>query len=665
MLRRPHAYPEKSAHGEEYNGVYYLEGAGAAEPTLTPKLYLRRLHLRGLASLVIWREEVVQLPRRSAELPRLAKGEKVLDGLRPGSAPTEAIRFEHVLASARAFLALACLLATWLDPTELARNPPLAYGFLAFYAVHAFLVLLLLRIRQAPTPGFCLTLHTVDVIWPALISLVTTGPNSPFFIFYVFVLLEAAFRWGLLETLATAGATVILVLLEGILAAYGPQVFRPFLGGGFEWSGFAIRAMYLLTMGYLLGYLGEEEKDLRAETSAVARIIAKVQSGLGLRNALRAVLDEVLRLFNAPRAILALQETSGGRAFVWEARRIGGDQEVALSSAEVDASSRRAYFFDPPGEAWQAQQADEALPGRLYDLLVLDSAGMRLRNVSWTLREAFIKAQNFRSVLSVSVYSGAEWSGQLFVFDPRRAPYGEAGLRFLQSLCQQVAPSIYNVFLVGRLRSRAGAMERARVARELHDGVIQSLIGLEMHVDVLRREAEASGGDVADGLSRLQHVLRREVLNLRELMQQMKPLDLGPRQLLDFLAHTVDKFGRDAGITTQFVSSLREVSMRPRVCNEVARLVQEALVNARKHSGARNVLVRFDALDGNWRLVVDDDGRGFGFSGRLALNDLDAARKGPVVIKERVRALGGELVLESSSGRGSRLEITIPQKAHG
>jgi signal transduction histidine kinase len=598
-------------------------------------------------------------------LARLAQSEKVLDRLRSDAAPTEAIRVEHVLASARAFLALACLLATWLDPSALARNAPLAYGFLVIYAVHAFLVLSLLRIRQAPSPGFCLAVHAVDVLWPALISLVTTGPNSQFFIFYVFVLLEAAYRWGLVETLATAGATIVLFLSQGILAAYGPRFFQPFLEGGFEWSRFAIRAMYLLTMGYLLGYLGEEEKELRAETSAVARSIAKVQSGLGLRNALRAVLDEVLRLFGAPRALLALQETSGGRAFLWEARRMGEDQDVALSSSEVDASSRRAYFFDPPGEAWQALRGDPSLPGQLYNLLVLDGAGIRRRNVSWNLREAFLKAQNFHSVLSVSANSGGEWSGQVFVFDPRRAPFGESRLRFLQSLCQQVAPAIYNVYLVGRLRSRAGAVERARVARELHDGVIQSLIGLEMHVDVLRREAEGSAGHVAEGLAHLQQVLRSEVLNLRELMQQMKPLDLGPRQLLDFLAYTVDKFGRDAGIATQFVSSLQEVSMRPRVCNEVARLVQEALVNVRKHSGARNVLVRFDAQDGNWRLVIDDDGRGFGFSGRLALDELDAARKGPVVIKERVRALGGELVLDSAVGRGSRLVITIPQRAHG
>ena len=102
-----------------------------------------------------------------------------------------------------------------------------------------------------------------------------------------------------------------------------------------------------------------------------------------------------------------------------------------------------------------------------------------------------------------------------------------------------------------------------------------------------------------------------------------------------------------------------------RVCNEVARIVQEALVNIRKHSGARNVIVRFDSQDGNWKLVIDDDGKGFDFAGRLTHAQLEASRQGPLVIKERVRSIGGELAVESASGRGARLEITFPQKAYG
>ncbi len=65
----------------------------------------------------------------------------------------------------------------------------------------------------------------------------------------------------------------------------------------------------------------------------------------------------------------------------------------------------------------------------------------------------------------------------------------ERELRFAQNALRQVAPALYSIYLFRRLRSRAGAMERARVARELHDTAIQSLISIEMQVDVLRRRS--------------------------------------------------------------------------------------------------------------------------------------------------------------------------------
>jgi len=211
--------------------------------------------------------------------------------------------------------------------------------------------------------------------------------------------------------------------------------------------------------------------------------------------------------------------------------------------------------------------------------------------------------------------------------------------------------------------TNAKAMDRALVARELHDGAIQSLIGLEVQVDVLRRGASDSP-PMAEELGRVQQMLRQEVLNLRELMRQMRPLDLDPRQLPEFLAESVDKFRRETGIAASFVSELREIALPPRICTELARIAQEALVNVRRHSGAANVVLRLSLENGAGRLVVDDDGRGFDFSGRMSQTELDAARKGPVIIKERVRSIGGLIAIESTPGRGARLEITFPNEPH-
>jgi len=226
---------------------------------------------------------------------------------------------------------------------------------------------------------------------------------------------------------------------------------------------------------------------------------------------------------------------------------------------------------------------------------------------------------------------------------------------------RQVAPALYSVYLFRRFRSRAGAVERARVARELHDTVIQSLISIEMQVDVLRRRG-ASDAQIATELERIQELLRQEVLNLRELMQTMRPPDLGPHQFLDFIAELVERFSRDTGVAARFVSELQEVTLPARSCRELARVVQEGLVNIRKHSGAQSAMVRFSAQNGCWKLVIDDDGKGFPFAGRYTLAELDELRRGPTVIKERVRSVGGDMVIESNPGHGSRVEITVQQK---
>jgi signal transduction histidine kinase len=75
------------------------------------------------------------------------------------------------------------------------------------------------------------------------------------------------------------------------------------------------------------------------------------------------------------------------------------------------------------------------------------------------------------------------------------------------------------------------------------------------------------------------------------------------------------------------------------------------------------VVVKFESADGYWRLTIDDDGRGFHFPGRFSLAELEAQRRGPVVIKECARALDAELIIDSQPGHGLRLEVILPHKA--
>src|SRR3972149_4361860 len=115
---------------------------------------------------------------------------RFLDRLRVQDAG-ELRRAERVLATARAFLAVSSFVAIYLDPTEPTRYAGLAYTSLAIYVFYSLLIVGYLRVRQEPTARLSIVLHGVDIVWPTYITLFTEGPNSPFFLYFLFVLLAA------------------------------------------------------------------------------------------------------------------------------------------------------------------------------------------------------------------------------------------------------------------------------------------------------------------------------------------------------------------------------------------------------------------------------------------------------------------------------------------
>jgi two-component system sensor histidine kinase DegS len=164
-------------------------------------------------------------------------------------------------------------------------------------------------------------------------------------------------------------------------------------------------------------------------------------------------------------------------------------------------------------------------------------------------------------------------------------------------------------------------------------------------------------------LLEVQQLVQNEAANVRNLIHQLEPLDFDPRHLVDFLSGMVTRYRQDTGIGAQFVCDTSQVNLPPATCRELAGIVREALANVRRHSGAQHVLVRLGRQQGGWGLIIEDDGRGFSFSGRFTQAQLEEDRRGPLVIKQRVRAIEGELTIISKAGQGARLEIKVPDLA--
>jgi signal transduction histidine kinase len=419
-----------------------------------------------------------------------------------------------------------------------------------------------------------------------------------------------------------------------------------------------MRALYLVIFGVLIGYLAESENRRRAEALSISLVASKARVQAGLKGTLEAVLQELLKLFEGQEVLLVASETGVSGAYLWRTEMLDKTDKTVFTSCQLSASEEQLYLFPMPvdcvGAVWRR--------GSKKSTSVVDRGGGRIRGKECYLPPEFLAQHPFGRVVMSTVSASPALSARLFVVDPKTEGDWETQLHFLQNLVNEVTPAVYNVYLLRRLRSRAAAVERARVARDLHDGVIQSLHAIGFRLYALRAQKTIEACERDQELREIQQLVQSEAVNIRNLIQQLKPLDFDPRHLVDFLAGMIERYKYDTGIAANFVCDLRDTAFPPRLCREVAAIVQEALVNVAKHSGAKNVLIRLALHEEAWILTIDDDGRGFEFCGRFSHSELEEARRGPMIIKDRVRAIGGELSIDTRPGRGARLEIKIPRQ---
>ncbi len=540
-------------------------------------------------------------------------------------------------------------------------SPLLRPLLLGGYVIFALAILIVLRTSGGLRSRTTTLVHAIDVSAAASLTLLT-GAATPFLLMVLFPLIAAAHRWGFRATMATAAAVVLLLASPAMLITVGPKAIAaavPGESGALRLLG--LRTALVLVAGVLLGYLTQTEKRIRAEGASIAAIVSRIELRMGLSKAMALVFDAIVRLFDANRAILVIHEIASDRVWSWEGARLHAGSTVPLRVAALNPGTLDTYLFAPDSTAWHAvRRSDDGL-----DVVTIDREGARTRELPPAIPEGFLAAVGpFHQLIAIDVEIPGELTGRFFLIDSQWDGDRESGLAFAQRIVRQVQPAIYNLYLLHRLRSRSAASERARIGRELHDGIIQSVLGVQIQLHALSVPAATTSRALASELNRLGTILRDEVVALRDLIQRMKQLDITPDQLMNTIADVVQRFERETGITARFITPFDRIDLPARACGEVARVVQEALVNVRKHSGARNVFVRLSVTDGVCRLAIDDDGRGFPFTGRLSPAEQEHTGQGPVVIKERVRLLGGQLTVESDPGRGARLEILFPVAIH-
>jgi len=213
-----------------------------------------------------------------------------------------------------------------------------------------------------------------------------------------------------------------------------------------------------------------------------------------------------------------------------------------------------------------------------------------------------------------------------------------------------------------RLEHAAVISERHRIARELHDGVLQSLTGAALQLEAMLSLVECSPEDAHERLRDLQQLIVDEQRELRRWVDSLRRQSgiRSCKNLPDSLA-TLCRHVSHCGLQVELLCRVG-TSVPARLRHHVYRLVQEGLSNIARHAHAEHAWVEVRPQRDRIEVVLEDNGKGFSFLGRFELATLRAGALGPVSLIERVDSLAGTLVLTSTPG-GSRIEISIPSVA--
>jgi two-component system sensor histidine kinase UhpB len=200
----------------------------------------------------------------------------------------------------------------------------------------------------------------------------------------------------------------------------------------------------------------------------------------------------------------------------------------------------------------------------------------------------------------------------------------------------------------GSAALRAQEEERARVARDLHDEVNQSLTGLLLRLEALR---EAAAPELQSELADTKALANQAMRELLSLARQLRPTALDDLGLAAAIGGQLDRIG-DSGIGVDLSEQGDVAGLDGDTQLVFYRVAQEALSNAARHSGAGRIEVALSRDGETAELEVVDDGRGFAF-------EESERGLGIAGMRERALLIGAELTIESRPGRGTTVRLTV------
>lgn len=520
------------------------------------------------------------------------------------------VRPWQMVAASRLALAVFALFAIYADPAQPARSSALAYYLLGAYVVYAG-ALALTTMRVSPGPVAALVVHAVDIAVFSVLIYLTEGPTSPLFVFFTFALFSATLRWSWRGVIATA---ILIVFIYGVLAVTAD------IDVGEDVTRTIVRSAYLIVAGILFVYFGAILERERLRYAQLASWPDGPATDERLP-ALDPIFAHLSKTANVPRLLVVWEDHYEPHRYV--AEFVDGSTRYSMEAA-ADTETVAAHVVSG---------GQNKAPDR-----ILSDHGIR------------------HSI--VAPVSGASHKGWLFLVGEH--DLGDDLMPLAAIAALRIGAEIEHHQLRQQLVNAAMREGRSRLARDIHDGLLQSLAAIGLHLKAFERDLAAPR---RQQIAEIRGSVADQQNLLRQLVSEARDIDRGraaDTPLEAAMANVLRKMEAQWNCRTSQAVSPAGLLARRETVEGLTLFMAEAIANGVRHGGATTFRLEVAGSEKELLVRLQDNGSGLpGLSGPLSHKRVFEGGLGSASLRRRAGDLGAVMHLHSSPD-GLEIDLTVP-----
>jgi len=535
----------------------------------------------------------------------------------------------RLISPMRFVLASAALLIIYIDPSQPDRLVRLTYSLLIGYTAYSAVIFALAWFAPRRLPLG--VLHWLDLAWYVALIAASSGTNSIFFLLFFFAILVASFRWGFVSGARTTAVSTVLFITVGFLTAPPAP--------DFQLNRFLLRAVTLVVLGYMIAHWGASEIELKRRLKLLRDVTNLSNPRFGIDRTVVLGLQRLREFYEAHACVLIYTSTSSNTHKLLRVER--GKTELSLPT---QVPEELATLLLQPAENLAVLRAKQSSSSLLYEITDGSQSRKNLPSLN-----AIAKTLGATQFASLPVSHRHQFIGRLYITDSGHRRLNGSDIEFIRQLIDQVSPLLDNISLLDQLASDAADQERKKLARDIHDSVIQPYVGLQLGLAAVRQRLLAENSATLETVTELCEVTNNEVRSLRNYLDRFKAAEINNGVLLPAVRRFATNYTAATGISVQ-IKGDQKLQLNDRLAAEVFQMISEALSNIRRHTSAQQASVDIACDSSDLILKVINENA----------DHVTNASFRPKSIAERVAALGGHTAVYADDSNRTVVAIQIP-----